>query len=128
MPCLVAGESKLDRNGSVVVVRSSLPKNQQSLWYSLELQHPSFDLSCLKLGWCQGGFEEFREASIEIGGAHPSGDRIGVVLVGVTSLDLEASAPQPRINLPHHRLSTRNVPAVERPEMDPAAQLLAEVT
>ena len=109
-------------------MRSSLSKDQLWSSHSLEPQNPSFDLGYLELGWFQAGFEEFCEAAVEISGAHPGGDRIGVLLVGVTSLDLEASAPQPRINHHHHRLSARNVPAVERPKMDPAAQLLAEVT
>ena len=46
-------------------------KGQLSLPHSLESQNPSFDLGHLELGWCQAGAEEFREAAVEIGGAHP---------------------------------------------------------
>ena len=93
MPCLAAGESELDRNGGVIVARSSLSKDHPSLSQSLETQNPSFDLGHLQLGWGQAGFEEFREATVEIGGAQPRGHRIRVLLVGVAVFALEAPAP-----------------------------------
>lgn len=76
---------------------------RQRLWASLDTQNPTLDLSHLALGWSQTGFEESREATLEIGAAHPCNDRVSIMLVIVASLGREDASPQPRINLYHNR-------------------------
>ena len=54
-----------------------------------------------------------------VGARQPSGDAIGGVLVGPAILLGEATAPQRRIDFGDGRAPDRNIPTVERPEVDP---------
>jgi hypothetical protein len=79
-------------------------------------QNPPFDAGHHALLRRQARIEECREATVEIGAAHPRGDRIAVVPVRLAPLAREALAPQRTTNLRHHRPPGRDGPAVERPE------------
>ncbi len=56
---------------------------------------------------------------------HPGGDAEGVVLVAGAALTGEATTPKGWINLCDGRLSGRDIPPVERPEVHPPSKFPA---
>jgi len=57
------------------------------------------------------------KAAVAVGMREPGRNVVGVVLIRVPSLAGEGAAPKRRIHLRYRRASSRDVPAVERPEM-----------
>src|SRR6266480_7576796 len=81
-------------------------------------ENPALNLSLLALIRLQGRVEIFLKPAVSISRLHPSGGGIGILLVGRSSLSWESPVPKRGVNLCDSRTIGRNVPTVERPEMD----------
>ena len=90
-------------------------------------KNPPLDLRHRPFSRSQLGIKELLEPSFQIGVPHPLSDREGVMLIGAPPLAHKTPAPQGGVDLRYHRPLCRDVPAVEGPEMNPIAQLLAKV-
>ena len=89
-------------------------------------QYPTLYLSYCALGRRQVGLEERSEATVLVGAGEPGGDAVGVMLITRPVLTSKAATPKCRIDLGYSGTPSRNVPAVERPEMHTLTELLAD--
>src|SRR5215510_9028445 len=89
-------------------------------------QNPAFNLrnSTLPRRWV--GSQVRHKAAVAVGTREPGRNAVGVVLIRVPSLAGEGAAPKRRIHFCYSRASSRDVPAVERPEMHTLPKLLPD--
>ena len=90
-------------------------------------QDPAFNSRQREFGRSEVRHQESRESAISVSVEQPSGNAECIVLMAVAIAALKFAAPQCRIDLSNSRLALWDVPAVERPEMHAAAELLANV-
>src|SRR5207253_1479966 len=81
-------------------------------------QYPALHLCHRTFRWCQVGVKKYGEAAVPVGARKPRGDAEGVVLIARAALIGEAAAPEGRVDLGDGRAPGRDVPTIERPEMD----------
>ncbi len=97
------------------------------LTFSPDPQNPPLNTRDLALRLRETRIKVLRKATVEVGATHPSGDRIGVVLVGGPTFAGKTPAPQRRVDLRHDRQLGRNNPTIERPEMDARCGVTADM-
>ena len=78
-------------------------------------------------GFVEVGREVVWELVGGVGFLHPAGDGVGVVLVGVAAFGGEGAVPEGGVDFGDDGAIGRWFPAVEGPEMELGAELLAEV-
>ena len=89
----VPSREERDDVGLTPVLRSLCSSQPTLPTESLDPQDPPLNPSDHSLVRCQAGAEELRERAVGVSQAHPSGNRIGVMLIGCPTLAGESPVP-----------------------------------
>jgi hypothetical protein len=93
---------------------------------SSDPQNPAFNFGDISFVLGQAGGEGTFETATQVIPAKPFRNGVGVLLMGVAPIAWEAVTPQRRINLNDRRFAWRDLPAIERPEMNPISKAPTE--
>jgi len=85
---------------------------------SSNAENPALDFRSLLVALLQIRTKEAFQGAVSA--AHPRSDRVCIVLMVITTLPRKTTIPKRRIHLRYQRSPSRDVPAVERPRMNPA--------
>ena len=90
-------------------------------------ENPAFHLNCVIFSGQQFGLEELIETAILVDLLQPGSRDKGVVLIRRSIFPGIIPAPQRRVDFDQGGFSSRDLPAIERPEVSLVTQLIAEI-